>query len=882
MLKRQRTEEPSPPNVAEETALKIILTSDKATAAIAFPTNGSRPHVRLANEKASELMSQLLEGSDGTNSTALSFWKSVQSAARGERVTEDEFFHTSGTHLRIKYRRTEVKDETIVIVTAKKVVVKKEAGVKTPPPPTTTHSSHETQAESPLNELSSLVNALEEDVVNKVLGNTQMHLSLLQFQDRGVFRYLAVNSELAHFLQVPSPQAIRGKTSCDLTDPSQLHLTQPSDELNMLLTDTAILYDQLHCNWNPVTKTSNFAIRFEQFPGATFFCALREVMSGTYLCMTIVHNRPLRVPGPRIPSAPLLGIPKMWVRNRWDEFVEDCLRYLHTNRKHASEDRIKLPEAFLNNSENVYCYAYQGQRGFLPSGDSDGYRWKSSRGAVCAGNLQRKYFYTELPDGRKLRRRVMWLEDIKGLCVIEYRHFTNNGNTEAEHLMAPECMDWPKIIREVSSQLSQRFTATVDRISSHFEMGETRVDQAELGSGNVVSYVNGILHNWASEFGRNVSSIDGSTRGCLCSHLRSLSYEISGAASFLSCHLPRDHRGSQRKVQKILVDSESKAGRASEARLIFRRHGDVWKMPSSHASPPIVRWVACGIDRPDFEETILQNDFSSMPEILSILPREDWNVFADLLYAYHSETDAWPLVLWGIQQRTRDDLSMNDEKFHDMVGKRNLFNDLTVKWNRALLEEFYTKAKATYQEFNNFDTEEEKLKICDLISLMMRFQAEADPADVPVMLIKTGALFTQYVGLGDDILDSTHFFWLDIAIIPIIKNPTLVGLDDLNYVRPAKLQNLLDECARLIHRYGYVKRDPIGEPYQSVMEHWATVARNAVPHQFSMENAERMERIYRAQNTPNPKKIKKLEEDIRNLIEENTEGYADTSSLISE
>ncbi|PRP79479.1 hypothetical protein PROFUN_12605 [Planoprotostelium fungivorum] len=41
--------------------------------------------------------------------------------------------------------------------------------------------------------------------------------------------------------------------------------------------------------------------------------------------------------------------------------------------------------------------------------------------------------------------------------------------------------------------------------------------------------------------------------------------------------------------------------------------------------------------------------------------------------------------------------------------------------------------------------------------------------------------------------DSTHFFWLHIAVIPVIKNPTLLSLYDLNC---AKLQSLLDEFAR--------------------------------------------------------------------------------------
>ncbi|PRP84359.1 hypothetical protein PROFUN_08224, partial [Planoprotostelium fungivorum] len=290
--------------------------------------------------------------------------------------------------------------------------------------------------------------------------------------------------------------------------------------------------------------------------------------------------------------------------------------------------------------------------------------------------------------------------------------------------------------------------------------------------------------------------------------------------------------------------------------------------PSSSRSSDIERHI----------RAILQNDFSSLPNLLSIIPREDWNVFADLLYGYHLETDAWPLVLWSMQQRTQDDLSLDEETFHGMISKRNLYSDVTVKWNRTIIEEFHMKAKTIYEEIENFDGEEEKQKICDLISSILRNQAEADREDIPIMALKNGALFNQFVGLGDDYLDNTDYFWLKNIVTPLIKNPTLVGIDDLNYVRPVKLQALLDECGRLIHRYGEIKKNPIGEPYQSVMEHWAKVTTHGVPHRYSMENAEKMERIWRAQVVPNSKKMNQLEKEIRKLIEGYT-GSDDSSSI---
>ncbi|PRP86580.1 hypothetical protein PROFUN_05218 [Planoprotostelium fungivorum] len=282
-------------------------------------------------------------------------------------------------------------------------------------------------------------------------------------------------------------------------------------------------------------------------------------------------------------------------------------------------------------------------------------------------------------------------------------------------------------------------------------------------------------------------------------------------------------------------------------------------------------------------KAILSNDFTSLPDVLAIIPRDDWNVFADHLYAYHLEEDAWPLTLWALSQRPSEDLTLNEEQFHDMIIKRNLFSDLMVRCNRGIIEGLYRKAKSTYTEFENFDTEEEKQKICEMLSIFMKTFAELNPEDIPLLGLKPGTFFHYLVGHGDDYLCNSHFFLIEKSLATIVSNPTLVNLDDLNYVRPQKLQNLLDECARLLRLYGKVKREPTIEPYQSLMVHWATITAARTETHYNWTTVEMMEKIWKAQNVPNVKKMKRLEEMMRELISDHSDDAAsDSGSIISQ
>ncbi|PRP86267.1 hypothetical protein PROFUN_05408 [Planoprotostelium fungivorum] len=471
-MKRQKVDEGSPS--AEQTALNILLTSEKARVVILIPDLG-RPQIRLINEKARELLTQLLEYTyHSTEPMVILFWSAVHAVARREK--DSEVLRIS--NLVIKLRRVVVRDEVMVVVTAKRGDGSR-------------YESSQSFQSGPPQEICALSSAVEDDIIGNVLGINNLILTLVKIEDRGVHRYLCTNSHAAIILGF-QPHQVRGRTSLELGQP---------------MADTNRMYDLYHRNLDPQTKISSFSIDLEQIPGASYFSEHREVKPGYLLGLSIIYSRTqqtYRPPGPSPPAIPRIEAPKIWIRNRWDEFMEDCIRYVQHNRHHTSKDRIPLPEEFLINPEKIYCYIYSGES-FLPSGDRDGFLWKSSRGTTSAGHLQKRYFYAQLQDGSRLRRKVMWMNDIKELFIIEYRHFStaNSMNTEADKLMGPPGMDWNRLTNEVHSQMNQQLTTSCDVISSHFDMAATRTDPSDLGSDNIVSYVNHILHSWASDFGKS-------------------------------------------------------------------------------------------------------------------------------------------------------------------------------------------------------------------------------------------------------------------------------------------------------------------------------------------------------------------------------------------
>ncbi|PRP78163.1 hypothetical protein PROFUN_11293 [Planoprotostelium fungivorum] len=200
-------------------------------------------------------------------------------------------------------------------------------------------------------------------------------------------------------------------------------------------------------------------------------------------------------------------VDRSWTKRQWEIFVEDLILYAKGHPRCTSRERQRLPEKFLADTNSVYCYVYRGA--FLPSGMSDGFKWKSSCNVPSQGKLQKRYFYTTTPQGEKLRRRVMWSDEAPGMCAIEYRHCSHCGNTESEKLMSPKDIDWTEIMDHICEKGNQRLLQTMEELSAQFESTARRdPPPAAEEPAHVLSYVNGILDNWAIQYHSNDHLLD--------------------------------------------------------------------------------------------------------------------------------------------------------------------------------------------------------------------------------------------------------------------------------------------------------------------------------------------------------------------------------------
>jgi len=92
----------------------------------------------------------------------------------------------------------------------------------------------------------------------------------------------------------------------------------------------------------------------------------------------------------------------------------------------------------------------------------------------------------------------------------------------------------------------------------------------------------------------------------------------------------------------------------------------------------------------------------------------------------------------------------------------------------------------------------------------------------------------------------------------------------------------MSDSIRLLHRFGKIREEPLDEPYQSMLEERGAALKAAVPVQFSWATIEKMEKIWKAhvsfisfysprrdfiQNLPNARKLKRLEHEMREMIE---------------
>ncbi|PRP81955.1 hypothetical protein PROFUN_10527 [Planoprotostelium fungivorum] len=447
-MKRQRID--VPPLPIEEAALNVVLTSEKATVIAVFSKTDwpftSEPSIPVVNDAARDIMQPLLE-TEKKSPVCLSFWNSVSRVGRGENITREDL-RLPHSYLRIKYRRVEDDNDISVIITAKRV---RDIHDLVSP-----LQSMEENFVGP-RDLQSLIAAVEQDVIQNILGLKDVILGVMQIDQQDRIHLLGSNLNSCQLFQLNSPQQLKGK------------IVNREESLPFS--------DLINKHIDPHAEVSKFQHRIPSFPGTFYFC-VRRVLPDTYLVLSMrdLHSDS-RVPLIMNPSPSK----RIWTRAKWDTFVENCIRHIKKNPHYGSTTRQTLPK-------NIYCYAYTGPS-FLPSGNSDGYLWKSSRGAMCSGSLKRTYFYTEDMEGKKLRRRVMWLEDVRGVQMVEYRHFEHHGNMDSVHLLGPSMMDWPSLF-----DIPLQDKSPIDVI--------TREKRGEGNRSGMPSYVNNIMMSWELQFGQ--------------------------------------------------------------------------------------------------------------------------------------------------------------------------------------------------------------------------------------------------------------------------------------------------------------------------------------------------------------------------------------------
>ncbi|PRP86536.1 hypothetical protein PROFUN_05174 [Planoprotostelium fungivorum] len=329
----------------------------------------------------------------------------------------------------------------------------------------------------PADEISLLSNAIEDDLINRTLGLRFLIFIVSNFEPESkTFTFYAANPAMAvSFGNVDHPSMLRGKRSENVVDEEEIYQT----------------------HLNVTTGRSSYG---RQGPMSNYYFHSEYKMLSPLLKIgfSFVSCPPNQAVGPS-PPAEVPPVPTRWPKSKWDSFIEETLRYVSRNPEHLSLTRLKLPPQFLQDPQNVYGYVYGGKESFLPSGNKDGYIWKSSRVTYHPGSLKRKYFYAQTADGQKLRRRVMWLDNNEKICMVEYGHLVHSGDIDSTKLMGPGCMDWPSLVRSVTLQESHTFLSSTEELHKSIDMAAERTDPLGLSPDNIVSYVNGILHHWASQ-----------------------------------------------------------------------------------------------------------------------------------------------------------------------------------------------------------------------------------------------------------------------------------------------------------------------------------------------------------------------------------------------
>ncbi|PRP81261.1 hypothetical protein PROFUN_04496 [Planoprotostelium fungivorum] len=430
---------------SQNLALTVLNSDDRGIITFEYPSTGNVRRFLSVNDAAREM----LQGFRWNFS--YDFWRSVDHVGdTGESMILTGVIFR-GLHL--KMRRVKVGEKTIVVIHAER--------------------SQERNIEADFAFQFGGVQKfsdVEKDLFSRVVAGIRTLLISLTTQDsEGCIRFLAVNENIARAHKLSSPREIRGKSVYQLG-------CSPSD--------VEAISELYYSNYNFQTGKSNFTALLN---GCTTYQEHRTMCPGVVLSVIMVEPRDAKSAQENKSVDEHRVVSKVWKKKQWDVFVESLLQHVKENQKLASISLHKLPNAFLNDERSVYCYVYRGR--CIPSGMKDGLKWTSSRNIISGGRLQRRYFYTVLDDGRKMKRRVMWMSDAPELYVVEHRHLSHCGPIVSNQLVG---MDWEVLIDAVSERADARM------LQSFAELGEEYFDSAagqsqRSESDDVSNYVNGVL-----------------------------------------------------------------------------------------------------------------------------------------------------------------------------------------------------------------------------------------------------------------------------------------------------------------------------------------------------------------------------------------------------
>jgi len=285
-------------------------------------------------------------------------------------------------------------------------------------------------------------------------------------------------------------------------------------------------------------------------------------------------------------------------------------------------------------------------------------------------------------------------------------------------------------------------------------------------------------------------------------------------------------------------------------------------LQSSRSSVPMA------ITADAFTKEIIRNEFSSIPDILDLVPREDWGMFADHLFALCDELGPLPILMWNFANRALEgpEAERLTESFGDMLVKRLIFDEANVRWTRDLIGGVYQQAKSVCEDMEDVNGEKEREMISEMICDILQKVTEWPMESRPIATSKIAAVHHFAVGHGSEIVPSLYIIFIQNTLIAAISNPMLVALDKIDYVRPAKLQMVLDEIARQMGRYCALKSCPVvDEPYKSKLEYWGNRMAEVVGEQMS--SVDQMFKIWQAQYTPSSKRVAKFESNLRSFVE---------------